>query len=68
MDVQALVEREKMYQRRRRIAAQVGRELLGDIHEYFYLDDDKSSLDGWFTAGELRRIADAMNEVKTKLV
>jgi hypothetical protein len=37
---------------------------LDDIDGYFDVNDQKSCLDGYFTAAELRRIADKMDELK----
>jgi hypothetical protein len=37
---------------------------LDDIDEYFSIEEEKSCLDGYFTAAELRRIADKMDELK----
>lgn len=48
------------------ICRDVGNELLGDIHEYVDLFEDSSCLDGWFTAKQLRCIADAMYEVSRR--
>jgi mevalonate pyrophosphate decarboxylase len=31
---------------------------------YYHIEDDESCLDGYFTAEELRRIADVMDELK----
>lgn len=43
-------------------------EKLGGISEYVYLDPGDATLDGNFTSAELRRIADAMDLLKTQWV
>lgn len=48
------------------ICTDVSNELLENIDEYVDLYDNKSCVDGWFKAAELRRIADAMDEVSRR--
>lgn len=44
----------------------INKEISDSIHEYVRINSDSSCLDGWYTAEELRRIADKMDELKEK--
>ena len=44
------------------ICQKVNSEMIDDIDEYVDLWPDRSCLDGWFSAEQLRRIADAIDE------
>lgn len=57
------MNKQELYNKLRR---QVDNELIDAIDEYVDLYSDRSCLDGWFTADELRRIADAMDELKKR--
>jgi hypothetical protein len=46
-----------------RLRHKIDKEMIDDIEEYIELHHHHSLLDGWFTASELRRIADAMDRL-----